>query len=57
LGIVKEPPNIFTAMAASLAHEQRLKIRQPDIIRPAVGIHHVRMGALVVAAVKRRSKW
>jgi hypothetical protein len=31
-------PHFRTALAAALAHEMRLNVRQPDIIRPLIGI-------------------
>jgi hypothetical protein len=40
-------------MAARFAHEQRLQVGEPDIIRPTVGIDLDMVGAVVVAAVNQ----
>jgi hypothetical protein len=48
---LKQRPDIGAPMATCLAHEQRLEIRQPDIIGPTVCVEHDRMRTSIIAAV------
>jgi len=47
---VRVRPNVGTAVAADLAHEQTFDIRQPQMLRPAIGKELHGMTAAIVAA-------
>jgi hypothetical protein len=47
---LKERPDIGAAMAADLAEESRLQVREPDVVGPLRGVDHGRMRAVVIAA-------
>jgi hypothetical protein len=47
-GRLKQRPDIRAAFPASLANEQRLKVGQPDVIRPAVRIDFDMVSAAIV---------
>jgi hypothetical protein len=49
---IKQRPDIRAPVAANLTDEQRLKIRQPDVVQPPV--HRDRMGAFVIAAIDKQ---
>jgi hypothetical protein len=58
--LVETGPDVGAAAAADLAHEERLEVGPPDIIRPSAGIDLDVVGAPVIRAVdqeaqKRRS--
>jgi hypothetical protein len=44
-------PHFSATLAAGGADEARLDIRQPYVIRPAIGAHRCRMTATVIAAI------
>src|SRR4051794_25841173 len=45
---------VSTLSAASLAHQQRLKVGQPDIIGPSIRTHPRPMAAMVVGAIDQQ---
>ena len=48
---IKIRPDVDTALAASRADETRLKVGQPDVIRPGIGAGRDVMRAVIVAAI------
>jgi hypothetical protein len=49
--VIKVWPHIGAAVTASLAHEQRLKVGKPNVVRPTIGADLDMMGEFVVTAV------
>jgi hypothetical protein len=54
---LKHRPDVGAPVPTDLTGELRLQIRQTDIVRPAPGVDHERMGAPVVAAVDEKPGW
>jgi len=52
---VEVQPDVGTALAARLANESRLKIRQPEVIRPSVAAERDRIAAMVVATIDQHA--
>jgi len=50
-------PEFGRSRAASLAHEQRLKIGQPDIIGPSIRTDRCPMAAVIVRAIDQQANW